>query len=85
MHHTTCDKLGRVVLPPVLRKAAGLDQEIVVAGVLNKIEIWSKTKYEKDLEIFLDGTDDNLAKMTEDAFALLDGNEEEEIPEYQEV
>ena len=44
LHHTSCDKLGRVLLPPVLKKAIGINQEIVIAGVLNKIEIWPKEK-----------------------------------------
>ncbi|MCP5505270.1 MAG: hypothetical protein H7A38_00105 [Chlamydiales bacterium] len=77
LHHCTCDKLGRVVLPPVLKKAAKINSEIVIAGVLNKIEIWPKEKYEFDLESFLGGEDDSLAQMTEEAFALLDEGEGE--------
>ncbi|MCK4934974.1 MAG: hypothetical protein KAR79_05250 [Simkaniaceae bacterium] len=81
LHHTTCDKLGRVVIPAILKKAAGIEGEIVVAGVLNKIEIWPKAKYEEDLDLFLNDTDSDsvLAKMTKEAFALLD--EEEEVKE----
>lgn len=95
LHHTTCDKLGRVLLPPVLKKATGIHQEIVIAGVLNKVEIWAKEKYEADLEMFLSGEDDSLAKMTEEAFALLDESASEsdaeaaltkqEQEEYQEI
>ncbi|MCB1081474.1 MAG: hypothetical protein KDK69_06590 [Chlamydiia bacterium] len=95
LHHTTCDKLGRVLLPPVLKKATGIHQEIVIAGVLNKVEIWAKEKYEADLEMFLGGEDDSLAKMTEEAFALLDESASEsdaeaaltkqEQEEYQEI
>ncbi|MBF5059795.1 hypothetical protein [Candidatus Neptunochlamydia vexilliferae] len=90
LHHATCDKLGRVVLPPVLKKAAGIDSEIVIAGVLNKIEIWPKEKYERELESFLGGEDGDLAQMTEEAFALLDEGGDEElltslIPEKEEV
>ena len=72
LYHFKCDKLGRVVLPAVLKKAAKIQNEIVIAGVLNKIEIWPKEKYEQDLEAFLEGEDGNLAQMTEEAFALLD-------------
>lgn len=78
LHHTTCDKLGRVLLPPVLKKAAEIQNEIVIAGVLNKIEIWPKEKYEKDLALFLDGEDNYLSQMTEEAFALLDEKAESE-------
>lgn len=79
LHHCTCDKLGRVVLPTVLKKAAKIQSEIVIAGVLNKIEIWPKEKYELDLEAFLEGEDGNLSQMTEEAFALLDESSDEEL------
>ena len=80
LHHTTCDKLGRVLLPPILKKTTGIKQEIVIAGVLNKIEIWPKEKYEADLQLFLNGEDDSLATMTEEAFALLDESVTKESP-----
>lgn len=91
LYHTTCDKLGRVVLPPLLKQAVKIESEIVIAGVLNKIEIWPKEKYSLDLQSFLDGEDCSLAKMAEDAFALLDESEEpisvtaQQEREYQEI
>jgi len=60
----------------ILKKAANIKSEIVIAGVLNKIEIWPKEKYEYDLESFLGGKDGDLAQMTEEAFALLDERDE---------
>ena len=79
LHHTTCDKIGRVVLPPTLKKAVGIEGEIVVAGVLNKIEIWPKEKYELDLQAFLNGgmESGDLAALAEEAFSLLDEKESE--------
>ncbi|MCB1116572.1 MAG: hypothetical protein KDK71_08890 [Chlamydiia bacterium] len=79
LHHCTCDKLGRVVLPPVLKKAAKINTEIVIAGVLNKIEIWPKEKYEFDLDSFLEGADSSLTEMTEEAFALLEEGESKTV------
>ena len=35
------DGQGRVLLPPALRAAAGLMQEAVVVGVIDRIEVWS--------------------------------------------
>lgn len=79
LHQTTCDKVGRVVVPPILKKAAGIKSDVIVAGVLDKIEIWPKEVYEKDLNALLSGkgADAELAKMAEEAFALL-GEEEGE-------
>lgn len=72
LHEATCDKLGRVSLPQSLRKAAGIDGEVVIAGVLGKIEIWPKQKYEDDLEEFMEG-----GEFVDEAFALLQEEEEE--------
>jgi MraZ protein len=43
----TADKLGRVLVPPNLRKYASLEREIVFVGSLKKIEIWSMAEWEK--------------------------------------
>lgn len=40
------DSQGRIMIPQVLRKEAGLAKSVVIAGMLNRIEIWDKTKYE---------------------------------------
>jgi MraZ protein len=74
LHQTTCDKVGRVIIPPILKNAVQIKNEIVVAGVLNKIEIWPKEKYDAQLKALLSGNDPDmdLSKMCEDASALLD-------------
>lgn len=79
LHQTTCDKVGRVIIPPTLKKAVGIKNEIVIAGVLNKIELWPKEHYESQLNAVLSGKDPemNLTQMTEEAFALLECGEEE--------
>lgn len=40
---------GRVSIPQNLREYAGLNKEIVVVGIANKLEIWAKDKYETAL------------------------------------
>ncbi len=41
------DKNGRVLIPPVLRQFAGLEREVIWAGVTDTIEIWSKSNWEQ--------------------------------------
>ena len=70
--HTTCDKVGRVTLPSILKNGVGINKEIVIAGSMNKIELWPKEVYERDLAKFLGGeAEEDLKGMMEEAFALL--------------
>jgi len=39
------DKQGRFLIPPVLRDFAGIDKEVTVLGVTDRIELWSTEKY----------------------------------------
>lgn len=44
------DSQGRVLIPPALRKQAGLNREIVIVGSTNKFEIWDSARWNKCLE-----------------------------------
>ena len=51
------DVQGRILVPAALREAAGLQQEAVVVGVLNRIEVWSPdawSSFLRDSERLLD-------------------------------
>lgn len=48
------DKQGRILVPQTLREAAGLEKEIVVMGVSDRCEIWSRERWEQ----FNDSIDD---------------------------
>ena len=39
------DKQGRILLPATLREFAGLDKDVVLTGMLNRVEIWSREKW----------------------------------------
>jgi MraZ protein len=41
-----CDKQGRVLLPTNLREYAQLEKDVVVLGVSNRVEIWSKSVWD---------------------------------------
>jgi MraZ protein len=40
------DSQGRILVPGFLRDHAGLDNKVIVAGVLERVEIWSPAKFE---------------------------------------
>lgn len=39
------DRQGRILLPQNLREAAGLEGEVVVVGLRNRVEIWSAERW----------------------------------------
>ncbi|MBI5273749.1 MAG: hypothetical protein HY860_01695 [Chlamydiales bacterium] len=82
LHTTTCDTIGRLLIPPTLKKAVGITEDIVIAGVLNKIEIWPKAKYEFDLQNFLSGDEQNeMTKLAQEAFSLVNNDNHVRIPD----
>ena len=48
------DSQGRVILPAYLKHFAGINREIVIIGVADRIEIWDRSRwkifYEKNME-----------------------------------
>ena len=42
---TQLDRLGRVLVPGFLRSYAGLQDAVVVAGILNRLEIWDLAQW----------------------------------------
>ena len=41
------DSLGRVLIPDYLKEYAGLEKNVVVCGLSNKLEIWDEKKWEE--------------------------------------
>lgn len=59
------DSLGRFVIPDHLQRYAHLNKEVVVIGVLNRVEIWSKEIWEK-LSKKIDKDSEEIAEKLSD-------------------
>jgi MraZ protein len=44
----SCDKQDRILIPPMLRQYAGLNKDIVLVGVTDHFEIWSRENFENE-------------------------------------
>jgi len=42
----TVDRLGRLLVPKTLKEFAQIKQDVVIAGISNRMEIWSKEKWQ---------------------------------------
>ena len=55
------DKVGRILVPPQLREHAGLGEEVVWVGQLERIELWSPQAWKKKCE--QDRTPESIASI----------------------
>jgi MraZ protein len=58
------DKSGRICLPDEMAREAGLKNEAVLVGLLDRFEIWNPDRYEK-----VQATD---AALAQEAFKLME-------------
>jgi MraZ protein len=58
------DPQGRIVIPGFLMQLAGIDKEVLVLGVGDKIEIWNEAVYNG----YVDGFGDSTEKVAERLF-----------------
>ena len=60
------DSQGRVLLPEYLKEYAGLQRNVVVAGLFNRLEIWDEKKwstYKTNAEKNTDEIAEQLGKL----------------------
>ena len=64
------DKQGRVLIPATLREYAALDKDVCLVGMGNKIEVWSKERWETNVNSIGDDIDAVLSDMEELGFSI---------------
>ena len=57
------DKQGRILVPPALREHAGLEKDVVLAGAIDKIEVWDKDRWDAQAD---EGDIDDIAERLAD-------------------
>lgn len=57
------DSQGRILIPAKLREHAMLNKEVVFVGVLGKIEIWSKERWEENSFMDMDEAAEKMAEQ----------------------
>ena len=60
------DKQGRVLIPDFLKSYAGLNRDVIIAGVYDRLEIWDEKKwnnYKKNAEKNTDEIAEQLGKL----------------------
>jgi MraZ protein len=61
-HDCRYDAQGRVLIPPSLKQYSGLEKDIVLVGVLNRFEIWSRENYDRESGRFDKDMKDDLVR-----------------------
>lgn len=59
------DRQGRILVPPTLRSAADLQHQVVIAGMVNKIEIWSKERFDEEIKRAVDNFDSIIQELSD--------------------
>jgi MraZ protein len=59
------DRAGRTLVPPELREFAGLKKEVVIAGVLESFEIWSRERWIEHHQTLRGDFDEMSRKLSE--------------------
>lgn len=62
----TCDRQGRVLIPPYLKEYAGLKRDVMLVGVSNRIEIWDQEEWKKFYEQFKENYEQIAEKLLPD-------------------
>jgi MraZ protein len=63
-HESRLDAQGRILVPPTLRRLAGLERDVVIIGAMDRFEIWPRTRWSSfasEAEALLDAASTELS------------------------
>jgi len=66
-HDTELDAAGRIMVPPHLRDAGGLEKDVVVVGVGERLELWDKQTWTDHRPALLSGVKEVTARVDDAA------------------
>ena len=64
------DPHGRILIPPELRKFAGLERQVQMVGAGNKFELWDESKWSRHRDELLGQVDDLMDQPSDELRSL---------------
>ncbi|MBI4972180.1 MAG: division/cell wall cluster transcriptional repressor MraZ [Candidatus Omnitrophica bacterium] len=61
-----CDVQGRILVPQYLLDYAGIQEEVMIVGVSDRVEIWSKAKWQQFFGSSIDSFETLAEKLLDD-------------------
>ncbi len=62
------DRQGRLTIHPKLRESAGLDREVEVVGIMDRVEIWDRERWVESTRGGLERFEETAGKLSEMGF-----------------
>ena len=64
-YEVVCDKQGRIVVPSPLLNYASIKKDVVLIGVLNRIEIWDQKAWNECVKVSTDSYEEIAEKLVD--------------------
>ena len=62
------DRQGRLTIPTKLREVAGLDRDVEVVGMMNRVEVWDRARWADSTQGGLDRFEETAERLSELGF-----------------
>ena len=59
------DRNGRIIIPQKLMEYAQIDREVIVAGIMNKIEIWNPARWNEEQDMATEDPEAMVAQLAD--------------------